>query len=239
MIHSGNTVSDRWDQRKSPPRKISDAEREYRKQLKEVRKPKVKKQINVSEAKRMLADHIQRACPEFKYVPANQKLLNSLAYYAAQDHNFCQTGYDLSESAEGRSINKLSLKKGILILGRYGVGKTTIMRALARVIGAKQTTAMHIVDAYNDANSLKRFELGSWYFDDVGRERSARFAKKTDAPIMSDLIEKRYFNQSGITLLTTNLSIEEISDVYGPRVESRLWEMFNMYALGGVDYRKE
>ena len=238
MTHSANTVSDRWE-RKEPPRKITDAEKEYRKKLKEARKPQKKPQLNVEQVKRLLVQHIQEHCPEFKYVPANQKLLHSLSYYAARDHRYCQTNYDLGSEGGGKSISKLKLNKGILLMGRYGVGKTTILRSVAKVIGAKQTTAMAISDTYNDVNSLKRYELGDWYIDDLGREREPRFAKKGDPKIMSDLLEKRYFNGRGITLVSTNLSIEDIAELYGPRVESRLWEMFNIYALGGVDYRKE
>ena len=230
-------VSPNWDRHKTPPRKISDAEKEYRKTLKE--KPTEPSRLSVTEAKKRLAAEIKRDCPHYEFNRQNKSLLNSLAYYIAQDHRYPHTDYDLTKEALGKSVNRLRLDRGVLIFGRYGVGKSTICRAMSRIIKAKQSTAMKVVDDYNDRGQLRKYETGNWYFDDFGREREPQYARKGDPKIMSDLLETRYFLKRGVTIITTNLSIEEIQEQYGNRVESRLWEQFNMYALGGLDYRKQ
>ena len=114
------------------------------------------------------------------------------------------------------------------------------MRVVAKALGFKQTTCINVISEYNGARSLRKYELGDWYFDDLGREREPQFSKKGELKLLSDLLEQRYFNRRGRTIVTTNLTLEDIGELYGERMRSRCFEMFNLYALGspgGVDYR--
>jgi len=241
-MNSEYNVSPNWDKPKEPPRKLNKAEKKYRETLK-----KDSKGVNrdflqsAGTLTQYLHERLNLATQnKWEYTEANKALLNSLrAYMLGNEYELLKTAYDLTETKGGKSINRLSVDKGILVAGRYGVGKTTILRVVAKALGFKQTTAMRVIEDYNGAGSLRKYELGDWFIDDLGREREHTYAKRGELKLLADLLEQRYFNQRGKTIVSTNLSLSEISDQYGPRLESRLHEMFNIYALGGEDYRKK
>lgn len=234
-----DTVSDRWNEERVP-RPISDAEKAYKARLKQ--EPAEPGHLTNPTALALWMDaELRKAEPAWTYNEANKALLSSLKWWVlGNQYELTKSAYDLSAVKGGRSLNKLNTQKGVLIYGKYGVGKTTIMRVVAKALGFKQTTCINVIADYNGARSLRKYELGDWYFDDLGREREPQFSKKGELKLLSDLLEQRYFNRRGRTIVSTNLTLEDIGELYGERMRSRCFEMFNLYALGspgGVDYR--
>lgn len=172
---------------------------------------------------------------DFEYTEDNKALLTDLSYYCAGDER-----YEASELTR----NRPSLKKGILILGSYGVGKSIIMRACLPFLGSAQGICTAIVKACEKTNTFTAYTKGDWYFDDLGTEPKAKFSKAESSPLFTDIIEARHYNNRyghspNKTHITTNLLHEELEEKYGERVGSRINEMFNMYFLDGPDYRQK
>ena len=144
-------------------------------------------------------------------------------------------------------------KQGIMMCGRCGNGKTTMLyaiRAMVRFlndIGMFDTKNVGIVvkDAkeinaisrnMSDFSTLKKTELLA--VEDMGKESTEiiEFGNVTNP--VNDLIEHRYNNQL-FTLITTNLTPEEIKIKYGARIADRFREMLEIVVFKKEDsYRK-
>ena len=144
-------------------------------------------------------------------------------------------------------------KQGIMMCGRCGNGKTTMLyaiRAMVRFlndIGMFDTKNVGIVvkDAkeinaisrnMSDFSTLKKTELLA--VEDMGKESTEiiEFGNVTNP--VNDLIEHRYNNQL-FTLITTNLTPEEIKIKYGARIADRFREMLEIVVFNKEDsYRK-
>lgn len=162
--------------------------------------------------------------------------------------------YDISEFVEPQS--KYDIGKGLLIVGGYGNGKTSVMMAYRKAFETfkgysfKQYSANEVVEkyelsieGYQKRSFWKEMVSGVIHFDDVLTEPvSSNFGKKE---IFKDIIEKRY--DAGLkTHMTINTrvpgdlqdAIEQIAERYGERVYDRIFEMFNIYHWKGKSYRK-
>lgn len=138
-----------------------------------------------------------------------------------------------------------SFDKGLLLKGGYGVGKTSIMRAIKTIypdiFGLK--SVIDIVQYFDVEGSpvVRRFaEKGDFCFDDLGTEKQGKNYGNSQN-IMKDILELRYNKyRIGVkTHITTNLNHEQFKERYGERLESRLHEMFNVLVFTGEDQRKK
>jgi DNA replication protein DnaC len=149
-----------------------------------------------------------------------------------------------------------SLDKGLLIVGGYGNGKSSIMKTLdACLVGTESSfklyTANSIVTEYEaiqDAASKevfnKKYNRGKRCFDDVLTERQASNYGKVD--LFKDIIENRYDNN-----FTTHINcnyrdghegdldnaLDQFEERYGGRVYDRLFAMFNIIEFKGSSFR--
>ncbi|MEZ7496451.1 hypothetical protein QO206_13210 [Leeuwenhoekiella aequorea] len=150
-----------------------------------------------------------------------------------------------------------SLKKGLLIIGGYGNGKTSALKALeASLIDSnikfKGFTANEVVNAYEALNNeIEKTEFwdlmctGTRYFDDVLTEREANNYGKVD--LFKDILEKRYANNKR-TYISINYKdgtnqdldagLQQLAERYGSRVYDRLFAMFNIIEFKGKSFRK-
>jgi DNA replication protein DnaC len=138
----------------------------------------------------------------------------------------------------------LDLRKGILLSGPIGCGKTSIM-ALIRPFfyhrhdyKIKTCREISFEFAKNGFESLHHYtqkehtqsRLTGYCFDDLGAEQNIKHYGN-DLNVMAEIIISRYEdfvqNQS-ITHITTNLSASEIEALYGNRLRSRMRSMFNL-----------
>lgn len=145
-------------------------------------------------------------------------------------------------------ILKKNSKKGIFIHGGTGTGKTTILRACMGVsFGAFSvdewhekkpliTTCIDLVNHFDINQSYQFYLERETYFDDLGSEPKPKFSRKDDDPIMGKIIELRYARNLR-THFTSNHSPEEIGEIYGQRVFSRLFDMCHVIEFTGTDMR--
>ena len=147
----------------------------------------------------------------------------------------------------------LDLNKGLMLTGQYGVGKTTLLRALFEVPWGnvskeefifgktKRISCINIVNEYSrDRETFWKYVKDDWLFDDLGREPSPMYAKASDLPFFTQLIETRYNSDQPLkTYYTTNLSMEDITDKYSSRIDSILHETCNIVEMTGEDFRKK
>jgi DNA replication protein DnaC len=146
------------------------------------------------------------------------------------------------------------LDKGILLMGNTGVGKTVYLKALSLMLGYLNNFKYNIYTGFEmerlyqlepgseDAYPLE-VALGSKMFgiDDLGEEHTSIKRYGTEINVGIDTITRRHqlFTDKGyLTFATTNLNAEMIGRKYGKRIESRIYEMFNIIGVKGKDLRK-
>lgn len=133
-----------------------------------------------------------------------------------------------------------SSKRGLLLTGTMGNGKTTTLTCIKRLFGWKAK----IVDSdeiYNlcKANNgiLPNFSEPILLIDDLGTEPSRCTIYGDDYYPLAKLISHRY-RMMLTTIIATNLRMEEIEERYGPRVVDRMEEEYDAIIYSRVSYRK-
>lgn len=177
--------------------------------------------------------------------------LEPVMYYFAKDERFFKCE-NLTK------ISNPSFDKGLLIVGGFGNGKTTIMRtfeALFKTVknySFKSYSANEVVVMFEKCHEdIDRVEFenimfkGVRYFDDVKTERIASNYGKVN--IFKDIIETRY-DRGNKTYITCNyvennhgnleMALSEFGEKYGGRVFDRIYEMFNIIEFKGKSFRK-
>lgn len=187
--------------------------------------------------------------------------LKALTYYFAKDEKFFQCKNLRTEFKYGDSIkrSKPSFEKGLLVIGNFGNGKTSMMRTFKNMFRGKkgwyfkEYNANDLVDEYEGCstpelkrefwNKMNRERIS---FDDVKTERMASNYGKSN--IFKDIIEKRYNQHLFNTYITCNFLDGKANDIeagllefgskYGSRVFDRLFEMFNIIEFKGKSFRQ-
>jgi DNA replication protein DnaC len=159
--------------------------------------------------------------------------------------------------------NGLSLRKGLMLLGGVGTGKTIFMKVFKSYVHEKRINkefrienADDIVELYeNYGNPGINFfrnnyiESGFGFYiqnpqriciDDLGIEKDSVKFYGNEESVISRLLYARYNHfQRGITThVTANLDQKMLAEKYGDRLYSRFKEMFNIIILNGEDRRK-
>lgn len=165
--------------------------------------------------------------PDFKIHADDHKILLKLANYFIRDEEQCR------ESG-------LDINKGILLSGPVGCGKTSFMRLLRHIVPHQRP--YEVIPSRNIAFAFNHLgykviedygQNGSYCFDDLGVEPTGRFYGK-DCNVMGEILISRhdlFIKHKLKTHATTNLNAEELEDLYGNRVRSRMRELFNLVAF--------
>lgn len=145
-------------------------------------------------------------------------------------------------------------KPWLMLAGCYGNGKTTIARAVASIVNSylevknrNRKTFMAFFDATDiyDADSdapyraqiRAKAEIPLLTIDDLGCEPVECMSFGNYFLPSSDLLMARYENQN-TTIVTTNLTTDELRERYGARVYDRFREMFELVIVKSKSYRK-
>lgn len=217
--------------------------RERERYQEELRKPIEVPKFTAEELSMKLKKQYVSPTDQFRIDDDNREAVKLLCYYFTDDPRFEQDGR--------------SLKKGLLLFGGVGVGKSVIMTLLQH--NQKQSfrliSCFDVVTAFTSQsqeerkygeNPLARFcgdlhapisgnpfghrRLGIC-FDDLGLENPRAMFYGEAKNCMEEVLWTRH--KSGEftkTHITTNLSGEELEKVYGARVRDRMKEMFNVIA---------
>ncbi len=173
--------------------------------------------------------------PEFIYDDQNEKLIKAICFFLSQDARFEKIECELTGK-------KFSLKKGLMIMGGYGVGKTHILQCVAQ----NERTPINIYSMIKISSSLLKKEDISIdyskviYLDDVGTEESTLNVYGTKITWFKDFIENYSLDKlkPNKLIISTNCNFDEIEEKYTGRVRSRMAEMFNFIKVTGTDRRK-
>lgn len=169
--------------------------------------------------------------PNFRIIPDDHEIIYKLVVYF------------LGHEGESKRLG-LDLRKGIMLTGPIGCGKTSLM-SLMRLVPSKERnftmkTARDIsfefiqegYDVINRYSKLSFTGAGPriYCFDDLGAEQNLKYYGNS-CNVMGEILLSRYdmlHTQSMTSHVTTNLGAAEIERIYGLRVRSRMREMFNV-----------
>jgi len=174
----------------------------------------------------------------FSIVQPDYDLIYKLLVYAIADQ----------ENAASHGIN---LRKGILLTGPIGCGKTTLMQLVSYffpretqyiVKPAREITFEFEKEGFAVINLYSKgsyFRYGNmpvprvYCFDDLGLEQTPKYYGN-ECNVMAEILLNRYdlfVSKRMMTHITTNLSASELESIYGNRIRSRMREMFNLVAF--------
>lgn len=162
---------------------------------------------------------------DFRIMRVNKIILKKLMMYAIQDQENCKK-------------HNIDLKKGILLVGTIGCGKTSLMHLFnilthphrRHIVKPTRTIAGEFLQ--NGYEAIHKYGNTDkiYCFDDLGIEQNMKhFGNESN--VMAEILLSRYdlLRYRGIiTHATTNLNANELEKLYGNRVRSRLREMFNL-----------
>ncbi len=130
-----------------------------------------------------------------------------------------------------------SHQRGLLLYGSLGNGKTTMLRAIARLFHGKSflISAQNLYE-YEKDNMLVRSQRRLLLIDDLGTEPERCLVYGEERHPMTDIILERY-QDNLTTIIATNLSLDDIKGRYGARVHDRLLEMYAGIYYDADSYR--
>lgn len=200
---------------------------------------------------------VKKFKPSFLIDDNNRFVFELLCRYFGEDKSFLSM-------CDGIGVSDPSFKKGIMLCGVFGTGKSWMMKLFSvnqlqcfKIISAKEIAEEYLRDKNGnpDVDVLHKYIVQSqnafedpsvffqkksgWCIDDIGSEDlKNNYGNKKN--VIGDIIEMRYqAGEYGTSLhATTNLTAKQIDDYYGGRVRSRMREMFNFIELPGADRRK-
>ncbi len=205
---------------------------EYWKKVKE--KPEPKSFLPEQYRHRFMMLGREKFGNDFQFDADTDTIISILSLYLSKHKQFEQYG---------------SVRKGILLIGPVGCGKTTIMkffqlnqnmsylvksvRDIANEFADEGHSVIKKYSGYSQLGfeSMKLFhqKYGGYCFDDLGTEDEKKNFGN-EANVMQNILLNRYDGDMPLnyTHVTTNLTAEQIREFYGERLASRMREMFNV-----------
>ncbi len=199
-----------------------------------VSNPQAAARLELDELKRRyMAAAQEQIHPAYATDHGLKQILHALSLYFAND-----AGFEKLADATGRPY---ALRKGLLLIGTKGVGKSSMMRVWGQInqrqrFGVKSCQAVAAAYAKDGDEGLEIYgqrHSSGVCFDDLGVEPLTSKNWGNDVSSMATVLQARYdLFQAGqipgcATHLTTNLTWADLQK-YGDRVTDRMVEMFNI-----------
>lgn len=184
----------------------------------------------------------------------NRFTYENILRWCVGDTNMQAINPNTKDIIEGR------LDKGIYIAGNTGSGKSWCMEIISSfvsVVGigisydggddSKEKMRFNIMRAdnivsdylkYGNIDNIKKAPM--LIIQDLGQEQHESVYMGNRVNVLKSLIEYRGDFSNKITMFTSNYPInhEQLCDIYGDRVSSRLVEMCNYFEIKGKDRRQ-
>lgn len=194
----------------------------------------------ISEYKELFVRCALSVCPGFTIRDELKAAYNDILHWAVMDY----TG-------------NLDPDKGLLLWGDIGTGKSTMLRIIREFCGMVRppvdghrysfriTNVIDVCADYADESSgggyrgIRQYiESPRQAFDELGSETVPTGRYGNFENVMQYIFQSRYDNRHHqFTHATTNLTVDQIRDVYDERIYDRFKEMFNFVALRGKTFR--
>lgn len=162
----------------------------------------------------------------------NKSLITALCFFVSEDQRF--------ETLLGHSF-----KKGLLIRGPVGTGKTHLVSCLQEN-NLNPILVLSMIEITDELKSSGEYNINMAgkkmiYLDDVGTEEPTINHYGTKISFFKNFIETVYLKNQHKTfnklIVSTNLNFDQIEERYGFRVRSRFKDMFNVIDVTGKDMR--
>lgn len=208
--------------------------------------------INWSEHEPIITRISRNIEPNFKVTEHNSDTLKLLLMYFTRNPAFITKLKDIS-GIEG------SFKKGIMLIGAVGTGKSLMFRIFKEytkvILGTnsfQMHTAIDIIDNVNvsgieyldkyshNFNEKKPYPIRC-YIDDIAAKNEIIQHYGTKVNVIEQLLSLRYNLQQRYGTLThasSNKYPNEFRALYDDRIADRMKEMFNIIELKGESFRK-
>jgi DNA replication protein DnaC len=157
----------------------------------------------------------------------NKQLIKTICFFLSEDLRF-------------ESELNYSLKKGLLIRGVSGIGKTYLVTCVKDNL-VKPISVYSMIDVADEVREYGGCQVKGKviYLDDVGSEETVNhYGSKINW--FKEFLESYYLNSKDYSrlIISTNLNFDQIQEKYGFRVRSRMKEMFNIIDVTGKDLRR-
>jgi len=188
---------------------------------------------------------------EFVVTDESKSLVFTLIYFFQKKDNFYKSSLLYSYPK-----TRIDLNKGILIVGGFGCGKTSILRVFQhmindnKLVNLKFTTTVDAVSKFESIEDENMFDFkerlyrGHLIIDDLMAEKQAsRFGK---SELFEEVLFQRLENKKMNSIITMNYDSENPNNMefainklsrYGGRVFDRILGSFNFIELHGKSFR--
>lgn len=177
----------------------------------------------------------------------------SLDYYSKDfiDEKSKKSAYDLATKALSHAEEFIKSFRtdfnNILLYGKPGTGKTHLSNCIGNELRIKGTSVIYLSSSeifsimkkeaysrsiYPDNEYLRLFSSDLLIIDDLGCE----FSNSMTNSLLFELLNERILRKKS-TLISTNLDLAGIAEVYSERLFSRFMEFYTLLPLIGDDIR--
>ena len=183
----------------------------------------------------------RKVCPDYEVREDQKSILNDIVHWSLLDY----TG-------------KLDPDRGLLLWGDIGTGKSTLLKIIREYCRIVRPCENHMPYSFRITNVIDicaqfsdESRDGGYYaiqtyitsrgqaFDELGSETTPTSRWGNYENVMQYILQRRYdIRDESFTHATTNLSLEQIAEVYSDRIYDRCKEMFNFVEIHGKTFRK-
>lgn len=200
-------------------------------------------------ARRMMADMSKNVVGRAKFpvkLPDNpERTMAILLGWYGTAVNSRNVNFVIDENTENKVERVIkwmheSQRRGLLLCGTLGNGKTTMLKALKYMFSSRAVymEAQQVYDYFKKNQSLPPVDPNEVLLvDDLGVEPSSYNDFGEIRYPLTEFLMNRY-RLNATTVIATNYTFEQLGETYGDRIQDRMREMFAVITYTEPSYRK-